>query len=616
MPLSPDIQLHLVNDIEQAYAFKRWLGQKRDMLGVDTETSSLNPYGPDAKGVKPKLRLVQFGDEMTGWAIPWDQWGGVAMEALNNYEGDLGFHNVDFDAQVLEEFTGWKVPWHRTHCTYTMARIANPANIGRAGLKELSDDLVDPTASMGQAALKAAFKKQGWWWDTVPIDFEPYWVYSALDPVLNCHIKKELAVDKKYPGVYDLEMAVRRICTRMVTNGMRVDLRYSQDRYNEMTERVERAKQWAQDNWNLNVGSNPEVVFFLKKLGAEFTKFSEKTNEPSVDKEQLAELKLTGNKAVAEVADFVLTVRQIEKKSNAYFKNFLEMNVDGILHSTIKTMGARTGRMSVTNPALQTLPRGDALVRDAFIPRTEDELILSCDYSQVEMRLLAHFSRDQRLQEAFMEADATGGDFFVSIGREVYSDPDFTKKDKRRGLMKNTMYGAAYGSGVKKMAQQAGVSIEQMKEASDAVFERFPGIKSFMREIEDLGVRRERAEGVGYTETAMGRRLPADAGKLYALTNYTLQGTAAELMKQAIVRMDAAGLTQFCCMPIHDEMVFSVPKDGIEDYKHEIEDLMSYTNGEFAVPLPAEPEGGYDRWGSKYRKEGEIFGYDVDDLAA
>lgn len=608
MPLSPDIQLHLVNSVDEAYEFKRWLSQKRDMLGVDTETSGLNPYE-----LGSRLRLVQFGDEMTGWAVPWEHWGGVALEALNQYEGQLGFHNLDFDARWLEIHAGWKVPWHRTHDTFVMAQIANP---GRpAGLKQLATQYVDPTAAMGQADLKKVFAKNGWDWNTVPVDFPEYWVYSALDPVLNCHIKNELRIDELYPSVYDLEMAVRRICTRMEMNGMRVDTDYSQYQYDALTRRVEEAEHWAKDNWGINIASNPQLAEFLGKLGGEFTKFSEATGAPSVDKEQLGLLKAFGNKAVADVAGFVLNVRELEKKANSYFKNFLGMNVDGILHATIKTMGARTGRMSVVDPALQTIPRGDAMVRDSFIPRNPDELIVSCDYSQVEMRLLAHFSRDEKLQAAFREADATGGDFFVGLGREIYADPNFTKKDKRRGLVKNTMYGAAYGSGVKKMAQQAGVPFEQMKEVSDGVFKTYPGIKNFMREIEDEGVRRERAEGQGYILTDMGRRLPADVGKLYTLTNYKLQGTAAELMKKAIVRMDAAGLTPFCCMPIHDEMVFSLPKDGIEDAKKDIESLMSYIGGEFAVDLPAEPEGNFERWGAKYRKEGEVFGYDVDNAA-
>jgi DNA polymerase-1 len=101
--------------------------------------------------------------------------------------------------------------------------------------------------------------------------------------------------------------------------------------------------------------------------------------------------------------------------------------------------------------------------------------------------------------------------------------------------------------------------------------------------------------------TGTGRHIPADPGKMYTLTNYTLQGTAAELMKKAIVRLDAAGYGPYLQMAIHDEMIFSMPADMVEAALPEIEELMSYCNGEFAVDLPAEPEViGSDNWGSKY----------------
>jgi DNA polymerase-1 len=95
-----------------------------------------------------------------------------------------------------------------------------------------------------------------------------------------------------------------------------------------------------------------------------------------------------------------------------------------------------------------------------------------------------------------------------------------------------------------------------------------------------------------------------------------LQGTAAELMKKAIVRLDAAGYTDYMCVPIHDEMVFSLPADGAADAMKDIESIMSYCDGQFAVDLPAEAEGPLDRWGSKYRKKGEVFGYDPASLLA
>src|SRR4030095_3992840 len=289
---------------------------------------------------------------------------------------------------------------------------------------------------------KDAMKNHGWTWATIPVDFEAYYLYSALDPILAVHLCNHYRTDLKFPQTYDLEMSVRRICTQMESTGMRVDLEYSQRKFDELTSYVIDSKNWAKENWGISIGSNPQLVdFFQNQLGAQFEVFSKTSGNPSIDKEQLGIFAKNENPTIAGVAKFILEVRNADKMSNSYVKNFLEMNVDGIVHPSIKTMGARTGRMSVTSPALQTIPKDDKMgVRGAFLPRNPGEILISGDYSQVEMRLLAHFSGDEALQAAFKEADETGGDFFVTIGRQIYNDPTFDKKDKRRGLMKNVMY--------------------------------------------------------------------------------------------------------------------------------------------------------------------------------
>lgn len=606
--LPHDLELRLVRTTEDVFDCKRWLSTNHggsDVLGFDTETSGLDVWAPDAR-----LRVVQFGDRNTGWAIPFEQWGGLAVEILQTWEGRFVAHNLAFDAQWVEVHAGVRIPWHRCDDTYIQARIIEPNK--PADLKRISDTYIDPRASDGQKALKADFKKYNWDWNTVPIDWDNYWFYAALDPVLAWHIHDHYKIEEKYPAPYELEMGMLRIASDMQVKGMRVDLDYSRAKYRELSDSVEQTKERIQKEHGFLITSNDQLVSYFTKAGAQFTKFTAK-GAPSVDKDSLAAFQLSPNPAVREMATTVIKNRKAAKVADAYFSNFDKFSVNGIVHPTIKTLGARTGRMSVTDPALQTIPRGDALVRDAFIPFDEDDLLLSCDYSQVEMRLLAHFSGDQKLQRAFKEADATGGDFFVSLGKEIYHDPDFSKKDPRRGLVKGTMYGAAYGSGIQKMADTAGVSYDQMREVSDTVFKTYPGIKSFMQEIEQVGKSREANEGEGYVKTRMGRRLPCDSGKVYALTNYILQGTAAELMKTSIIKLDAAGFMPYMKMPIHDEMIFSMPKSMVHEASKEIEQIMSYVQGEFLVDLPAEPEAGMNRWGDKYRKEGEIFGYNADE---
>ena len=594
--LSGDTSLRFVQSIDDLFDMKRWLGERREVMGLDTETSGLSPWEPGAR-----LRMVQIGDHTTGWAVPWEGWGGAAIECMNAWKGRFTLHNAGFDAKWLRIHAKWEMPWERTDDTLIMAQIERPGD--RNDLKYLSTKFVDPMADAGEKELKEAMKKHHWDWNTIPVDFDAYHLYSSLDPILAAHLWSHFRTDLKFPKAYDLEMSVRRIMTEIEMTGMRINPEYAQQRYDELTAQVKSSKEWAKENWGISIASNPQLVkFFQEDLGAQFEVFSKTSGKPSIDKTQLELFTKSDSQIVREVAKFITEMRNAEKMASSYFKNLLEQHVDGVVHPSVRTMGARTGRMSVTDPALQTLPKDDTMgVRRAFIPRNEGDILVSCDYSQVEMRLLAHFSGDPALQNAFKEADATGGDFFVNIGRMVYNDPNFSKKDKRRGLMKSVMYGAAYGSGIQKMADTAGVPFEQMKAVADDLFNAFPGIKEFMARTEAEGEKREAEEGVGYITTQTGRQIPADKGKMYTLTNYTLQGTAAELMKMAIVRLDAAGYGKFMQMAIHDEMIFSLPADMVDAALPEIEELMSYCNGEFAVDLPAEPEIiGDKNWGQKY----------------
>lgn len=592
MPLPSNTSTVLVNTIDDAMDMKRWLGERRDILALDTETSGLDPRAPGAK-----LRLVQIGDHETGWAIPWEQWGGVAMECLNAWEGPIALHNAAFDVRWLGIHAGWEAPWHRIHDTMIMAQICDP--LGPGGLKPLGNKHIDKRASAGDALLKEAMAKEGWGWENIPVDYPAYWAYGALDTIITAHLWSHFRADQAYPQVYELEMAARRVVSRMEDNGARIDIDYCEQKYKQLNDWVAQVKAWGQKELGFSIGSNVQLIKYFKALGADITRTT-KSGAPSVDKYQLK--MWVNNPPSDEIATFaklLLDVRHADKMANSYFKNFLEMHTDGVVHPSIKTLGARTGRMSMTTPALQTLPKGEALVRDAFIPH-EGHVLVSSDWSQIEMRLMAHFSQDERLAKAFHDADASGGDFFVELGKEIYRDPNFMKSDKRRGLVKNTLYAAAYGGGVQKMAETAGVPYDVMKAVADGVFSTYPGIKKFQAQIEDAGVRRERSEGKGYVLTPYGRRLPCDEGKVYTLQNYILQGHAAELLKNALVQLDLAGLGDAMLLPVHDEVIFSVPKNDVQEVMHLIQDVMSITEG-YAVDIPAEPEGPLARWGEKYR---------------
>jgi DNA polymerase-1 len=306
-----------------------------------------------------------------------------------------------------------------------------------------------------------------------------------------------------------------------------------------------------------------------------------------------------GNPEVSALADTVLKQRKADKLAGTYFSNFLTESIDGIVHPSVRTLGARTSRMSITNPALQTLPKGDDVVRRAFIPKDKDHVIITSDLDQVEFRMFASLSQDENLISLFNLADATGSDPFTEIGREVYNDPSMLKSDKRRGLIKSMIYGRLYGAGVAKQALTAGVHEVQMKQTSDAFDNRFPGMSYFQRQIEDIGMRRVKTEGQGYVYTWTGRRLPCDENRVYTLVNYLIQGGAAEIFKSNLVKLDQADLTEMLIVPVHDEIVLQAPREDAEEIKRLVKQCMTTTEG-WAVPLTADVDGPLETWGDKY----------------
>jgi DNA polymerase-1 len=313
----------------------------------------------------------------------------------------------------------------------------------------------------------------------------------------------------------------------------------------------------------------------------------------------MKKLLIEGSPEVKQLADIVLKQRKADKLANTYFKNFLDDNVNGFVHPSVKTMGARTGRMSITNPALQTLPKGDDTVRRAFLPKDDDHVIITSDLDQVEFRMFASLSQDPNLISLFNLADATGSDPFTEIGREIYQDPSMVKSDKRRSLIKGVVYGRLYGAGVAKQALTAGVPEDQMRAVSDAFDLRFPGMTGFQKQVEDVGMRRLRAEGQGYVNTWTGRRLPCDEDRVYTLVNYLIQGGAAEVFKSNLVKLDKADLTDLLIVPVHDEIVLNAPREDAKEIMQIVRECMTTRDG-WSVPLTADVDGPLENWGQKY----------------
>lgn len=598
------VQLHLVDSVDKASELMSWLGERRPLnaIAIDTETGEL-PGNPRKDALSPwhgRLRLVQIGDGMTGWSIPWEDWKGVFYEAMERFDGPIVCHNIAFEAKWFDQQSTWKMPWHKAHDTMIMAKIIDP--LGSGALKKLTSQYIDPQAAAAQAVLDYGLADNGWTWGTVPVNFSAYWQYGALDPVLTMRLFERFwehcAPGKPFSMAYELEMNTRRIVTQMELNGARLNLEYSRQKYDELIQYTEQVKEWSKSSYNLAIGSNQQLVTAFENMGSVITERTEK-GQKSASADQLKMIVRDGNEEAKQLADTTLRYRKALKLANTYFLNFINDNIDGFVHPSVNTMGARTGRMSIQNPALQTLPKGDDVVRKAFLPKDDDHVIITSDLDQVEFRMFASLSEDPNLIQLFLRADATGSDPFTEIGREVYRDPTMQKSDKRRALIKGVVYGRLYGAGVAKQALTAGVPEEQMRTVSNAFDANYPGMQLFQKAVEQKGLNRLESEGVGYVNTWTGRRLPCDDDRVYTLVNYLIQGGAAEVFKSNLIKLDQADLTDLLIVPVHDEIVLNAPREDAEEIKQIVKKCMTTTDG-WSVPLTADADGPLENWGAKY----------------
>jgi DNA polymerase I len=586
-----NINLRLVDSVDEAVAFMRFLSERHEgnFLAIDTESSGLHPYLAGEK-----LRLIQIGDKHSGWVIPWEQWGGVAVEAIGKWEGHWALHNAPHDYQWLSHHAGVELPWNRIHETMVQVALVDP--LKPKGLKPVSERLFGKAALAGQKALHDAMAEQGWTWATVPFDFMPYVIYSALDPVLTSSIHEEFypQVMENASEAYDLERGAQRVCTRMMQRGMLLDVPYVNDARDKLVAYSEKARDWLKSRHGItSPNSGGQLRRSFESYGQEILFFTD-AGAPQFDKRALTFYKVEGqNTDVRQIADCVLRVRHADKIIGSYFDNFLKFrDPNDVVHASINTLAARTGRMSVTSPALQTLHRDDKIVRGSFIPRP-GHVFVTCDLSQIESRLAAHFSEDKGLIEAFWTAETDGTDFFCELGESIFEEP-ISKKDPRRNMVKTIVYRTNYGGGdnIEEMAITAEVPVAQMARAKAGFDKRFPGVKAELLRTADAAKRRSPP----HLYSPFGRRFLLDPGNEYTQGfNARIQGHAAEYFKKNLLDIDSAGLGEYMVLVVHDEVVAEVPEEMAEEARHVIESCMS-DHDTYKVPITAEAGILTERW--------------------
>jgi DNA polymerase-1 len=581
-----DVQLHLIEDLEDCGKFLTWLSSRdAESIAVDTETTGL-VQGTDF------VRLVQVGGAVHGWAIPWDQWNGVFRDVVRRYEGRYILHNALFDHGMLGN-SDCVLPSDRIDDTWVGANVLE-SHVS-AALKSQASRHVDELAAGAQAQLDTAIKKGGWTWATVPINYGPYWQYAALDTVLTRHLwdYQRPLIEAIAPKSYDLELSVLWVIAKMMKYGAFIDREYAIEKKRAFDDFVEEAGVWVKSEYGVSAGSNQAVVKVLQDLGFTFSKATQ-AGAVALDKEVLDGID-------HPLAQTILRRRQLQKLSSTYLSHFIdEADASGCIHPSINPLGARTGRMSIKEPGLQTLPRKSdrnkaaETVRNCVATRYDGGSLLMCDFGQIEMRVLAHMSGDRNLQQAFLGEE----DFFVNLARALFSDPRLDKKDSRRQITKNVGYAKIYGAGIPKLALTAGISEDQARLVMTRWDQLYPGVRQFQTDVDRRAWARQRDDGAPYAVSPLtGKRLFADTNKVYALVNYLIQGVGAELLKMKILELDAAGLGDYMVVPVHDEIVLDVPANMIDDAARTLRDTMN-DNQLLAVPITAEVSAG-QRWGAK-----------------
>lgn len=389
----------------------------------------------------------------------------------------------------------------------------------------------------------------------------------------------------------DIEQPLIPVLARMEQVGVKVDLDYLEDMARDLDKRVAALETECYElaGEHINLGSPTQLrVLLYDKLGLKTTRRT-KTGL-STDARALQQL--------VDQHPFVhrlLEYRELSKLKNTYVDALppLVDRRDGRLHTTYDQTIAATGRLSSTNPNLMNIPIRTDLgrqIRRAFVPEPGCQL-LSVDYSQIELRVMAHLSNDPILIDVF----ASGQDVHAATASRIYNLPVEKLEVRHRVVAKMVNYGLAYGMGAPGLAERLNVPVAEAQSIMDTYFEQFGGVRKFLADIVT------QAHADGFTTTMFGRRryLPElgsgnprvrAIGERQAL-NAPIQGTAADIMKLAMLRVEnelrSARLRTEMILTVHDELVFEVPDDERDASARVVESAMVSVD-DMKVPLAVE----------------------------
>jgi len=470
--------------------------------------------------------------------------------------------------------------------SYVLNSVATRHNMDSLSLKYLGHNTIHFEDIAGKGAKQITFNQ---------IALEEAAPYAAEDADVTLRLHKALQAllqDKgELPSVLnDIEVPLSSVLAKMEQNGVLIDSQLLGQQSQTLAARIMELEKEVHElaGEAFNLGSTKQLQHILfEKMSLPVVKKTPK-GAPSTSEEVLQELALE-----YELPKKIMEYRGLTKLKNTYTDKLPKMihHRTGRVHTSYHQAVTATGRLSSTDPNLQNIPIRTAegrLVRQAFIARPGYKVV-AADYSQIELRIMAHLSKDKGLVSAFSE----GKDIHSATAAEVFDVPLEQVSVNERRSAKAINFGLIYGMSAFGLSKQLNISRYDAQQYMDLYFERYPGVLTYMEST------REGAKETGYVSTVFGRRLylpdikASNAmrrkGAERAAINAPMQGTAADIIKKAMIDVDAwindiNDEDILMIMQVHDELVFEIKEDRVDEYVAKIKSLMEDTVG-LDVPL-------------------------------
>ncbi|MFH2036508.1 MAG: DNA polymerase I [Candidatus Zixiibacteriota bacterium] len=579
------IGIHTVADLEKLV---EKLSTEKE-IALDTETTGLDSLTADLVGVslcakEGEAYYIPVNHNETEKNVPIKEAVKLFNKLFKNKKvGKIG-QNMKFDLEILHH-AGIDVN-PISFDTMLASYVINPSGrrhgLDAMALDHFSYKMQPITELIGTGRKQKSFAE-------VPVDDAVF--YAAEDADYTFRLKqvlepklRESKVDKLF---YEIELPLVEVLTTIEENGVRVDDKFLAKLSKDMDADLERLIKdiYIEAGKEFNINSTQQLAAIL------FDELKLPTRGKTTKKTAFS----TDQKVLEELAEihplprFILDYRQLTKLKSTYIDaipKLINPNT-GRVHTSFNQTIAATGRLSSTDPNLQNIPirtETGREIRKAFIPRDKDFQLLVADYSQVELRILAHFSEDKKLIEAFKNKE----DIHTRTAAEVYGvKPDDVTREMRRAA-KTANFAVIYGVSAYGLSQQTELNFGESKDFIATYFDRYPGIKKYMDDMI------ESAKKNGYVKTLFDRirYLPEINAKNYQVRQFAermaintpIQGTAADMIKVAMINIHKkiSKMQSKMILQVHDELVFDVHRDEIEELKQIVRDGM-----EKAVKLKA-----------------------------